>query len=146
MKTKIAKYICAVLGHKWHGCICGRCGKTNSAREPHNWKLCHCTNCHALRHVWSDWEYVNHKSCLQQSNCERCTESKNMEHHNFTYQMKDSCIGTCTCSRCDKTEDIEDHSFMIESTEMYDVEHDMNNLVCTKCGFRTFEAWRVLPL
>ena len=146
MKTKIRESICALLGHKWRACICSRCMKTDSTREPHNWKECHCLDCHTLRHVWSEWEYIDETSCMQKSKCERCDETQKTENHQFVYEMKDSCTGTKTCSRCGKTENVEDHSFRIESTEMYDVDHDMNNLVCTRCGLQTFEAWRVLPL
>ena len=146
MKSNIAKYICDAFGHRWRGCICSRCRKTDSGRDTHNWDGCRCTGCHKDRHTWLEWDFVQESSCWQKATCERCAESKNMEHHNFTYQMKNSCIGTRTCSRCGRTEDVEDHSFRIESTEMYDVDHDMNNLVCTRCGFQTFEAWRVLPL
>ena len=50
-----------LLGHKWNGCKCGRCGKIRN--EQHDWDGCKCKQCGKTRD-----EQHDQNGCM----CKRC--------------------------------------------------------------------------
>lgn len=116
---------CKLVGHNWGGCVCHRCGATN--------------------HRWSEWQHEN--PCSVVRSCSGCLQKQaNVKHHWKTIAEESPCAGTRECQRCGMKEDYEDHQWETGPREMYDVERDMVNLTCPRCGKTDFEVIRVLPL
>ena len=88
-----------LLGHRWNGCTCGRCGKVRDRDHEwnpcsgmcqrcgkrcevrHEWDGCRCVRCGAIRSEGHDWD-----GCV----CRRCGQTR----HRW-----DGCV----CGRCGET-------------------------------------------
>jgi hypothetical protein len=72
-----------VLGHRWRGCRCERCGRLRDAE--HLWDGCLCPKCGLGRDEGHDWVTVD---CRRK--CRRCGREGSPEHD----------WGGCVCRRC----------------------------------------------
>ena len=76
-----------LLGHKWDGCICTKCGKKRD--EQHNWNGCMCSKCGSKRNEGHN--YVNYPEKCEDI-CSVCNEVR--ASHDFSGS---------TCKACGKT-------------------------------------------
>ena len=59
MNRLVMRLSCKLLGHKWNGCKCKRCG---FIRE-HDWRGCKCSQCGEKRNKEHDWYGLNCRKC-----------------------------------------------------------------------------------
>lgn len=78
------KIKCSLLGHKWNGCVCLRCGKKR--HDHHEWNGCVCKNCGEANplatHEAHQWD-----GCR----CKKCGAYAPQEYHDWD---------VCVCRRC----------------------------------------------
>ena len=72
-----------ILGHKWNGCKCERCGETRD--QEHRWDGCKCTICGITRDEEHDWD-------LCKGVCRICGKTQPIQHE----------MDGCRCKRCGK--------------------------------------------
>lgn len=115
-----------LLGHKWNGCICSRCGVARDeghhwvsdkkckehcsvcgqVKEQHSFNGCRCMRCGAIRGERHNWE-----NCV----CKRCGSIRDEQH------IWDGCV----CSKCKTARD---------------EAHDWDGCICKKCKKKRDEA------
>ena len=107
--------MCKVLGHRWNGCVCTRCGATRE--EGHLWveaeNRCEhtCSVCGATETVPHDWFYCQCQRCGQQrdehhqwlkkTECERVCRLCGKERQQHDWRHVDR--GVDRCAACGKT-------------------------------------------
>mgnify|MGYP000893329743 CR=1 FL=1 len=108
-----------ILGHKWNGCKCERCGKVRD--KEHQWDACRgeCTICRKKCKVEHEY-FIDPKTCKM--TCKKCGHTTGQVYHEW-----DGCI----CRRCGATGDYA---------------HDMNGCTCRRCGKvdNRFHEWVML--
>lgn len=80
---------CKLLGHKWNGCKCERCGEIRD--EQHDWNGCKCERCGKKRDEGHQWQSVP-DNCFER--CAVCGKTQTIPH---TW-------GGCICTVCGKVE------------------------------------------
>lgn len=65
--------LCKIIGHKWNGCKCSRCGETRD--DQHDWDLCKgiCKYCNKTQAEQHDWD-------LCKGVCRRCGVKQAEQH------------------------------------------------------------------
>lgn len=107
--------ICKLLGHRWEGCHCVRCGETRA--EGHQWveaegKCEHtCAVCGITETVLCDWFHCRCKRCgtvrddhhlwLKKSACEQVCRVCGKERETHDWRHVDR--GVDRCAACGKT-------------------------------------------
>jgi hypothetical protein len=86
-KSKGAMKAQCILGHKWVGCRCERCGQTRD--QDHDWDGCRCERCGLVRDHGHNWETVE---CRRK--CRRCGWTHGPDHD----------WEGCVCRRCGATQ------------------------------------------
>ena len=130
---------CTIIGHKWNGCVCARCGAHRSLYAPrsdpqryggHEWNGCVCAKCGAMRRLydketperdeWHDWD-----GCT----CRKCKQTRDEDHD----------WNGCTCRKCGKRRN-EGHIDVYVRTDIDNDYGHVENAVyrCKICGRETY--------
>ena len=124
---------CKIVGHKWNGCACSRCGERRD--EGHEWDGCTCSCCGKHRDEGHQWD-----ACV----CTRCGERRDIGHR-FNLGRGD-CV--YACDMCGKTRVRHDWDGCVcrtcgehrDSGHSWELREDAEPIasghlaVCKKCG------------
>ena len=121
--------ICKMLGHKWTGCKCDRCGSVRD--QDHNWYHCACQRCNKIRDTGHVWKGVNCQACLKVDlKRKECNELQCLHSQFSNDQIEDSIAQKCIvrCTYCGRIE-FRQHSFVKKENSCFKT--------CEVCGYLT---------
>ena len=102
----MAFYMACLLGHKWDGCKCSKCGKIRN--EQHDWVGCICNRC-KKNHNWVEKKSQVVESVLWVSNVTDTAVGHDQGGYNIIYE----------CSICGEIKDVFSESSSVPEKVKY---------------------------